>query len=79
MISTGSRRKVALAGLLLLAQPIVAYVLDVLVLDLPPEESENYEQLMARLPEFRLDPAKPPRFHGGQVIGVETLNLVWDV
>lgn len=38
-----------------------------------------YEQLMLKLPEFRLDPDKPPVFHGGNVIGVETLNLVWDV
>jgi cytochrome P450 len=36
-----------------------------------------YEELLARLPEFRLDPAHPPRFHGGHVIGVDTLTLVW--
>lgn len=38
-----------------------------------------YEQLLARLPEFRLDPLHPPRFHGGNVIGVDSLTLVWDV
>jgi cytochrome P450 len=36
-----------------------------------------YEEMLARLPEFRLDPAKPPKFHGGHVIGVDTLNLLW--
>ena len=38
-----------------------------------------YEELLAGLPTFRLDPEHPPRFHGGHVIGPETLNLVWDV
>jgi cytochrome P450 len=38
-----------------------------------------YEQLLARLPPFRLDPDRPPKFHGGHVIGVDTLSLVWDV
>jgi cytochrome P450 len=37
-----------------------------------------YEELLAGLPRFRLDPQKPPRFHGGHVIGPETLHLVWD-
>lgn len=36
-----------------------------------------YEELVTRLPAFRLDPEKPPRFHGGHVIGVDTLDLVW--
>ena len=36
-----------------------------------------YEELLAGLPEFRLDPEKPPTFHGGHVLGVDTLNLVW--
>jgi len=36
-----------------------------------------YEELLARLPRFRLDPAKPPRFHCGHVVGVTTLDLVW--
>ena len=38
-----------------------------------------YEELLAALPQFRLDPEHPPTFHGGNVIGVETLNLVWEV
>jgi cytochrome P450 len=37
-----------------------------------------YEQMLARLPPFRLDPDKPPKFHGGHVIGVDTLWLTWD-
>jgi cytochrome P450 len=38
-----------------------------------------YEELLAGLPTFRLDPDRPPRFHGGHVIGPETLHIVWDV
>ncbi|HMK87992.1 MAG TPA: cytochrome P450 [Steroidobacteraceae bacterium] len=38
-----------------------------------------YEQMLARLPEFRLDPDRPPKFHGGPVIGVDSLWLVWDL
>ena len=38
-----------------------------------------YEELVAGLPRFRIDPAAPPTFHGGHVVGVDTLNLVWDV
>jgi cytochrome P450 len=37
-----------------------------------------FEELLARLPEFRLDPDRPARFHGGLVIGVDSLDLVWD-
>lgn len=37
-----------------------------------------YEELLARLPEFRLDGEKPPKFHGGHVVGVEELHLVWE-
>lgn len=36
-----------------------------------------YEELLARLPEFRLDPAHPPAFHGGHVVGVDSLHLLW--
>jgi cytochrome P450 len=36
------------------------------------------EQMMARLPEFKLDPSKPPTFHGGHVIGPDSLCLLWD-
>jgi cytochrome P450 len=38
-----------------------------------------YEELLAGLPRFRLDPDNRPIFHGGHVIGVERLNLVWDI
>lgn len=38
-----------------------------------------YEQLVTRLPTFRLDPQHPPRFHGGHVVGVDSLHLLWDV
>jgi cytochrome P450 len=37
-----------------------------------------YEQMLSRLPPFRLDPEHPPKFHGGHVIGVDTLWLRWD-
>jgi len=38
-----------------------------------------YEVLLARLPLFRLDPARPPTFHCGHVVGVDSLHLLWDV
>jgi cytochrome P450 len=37
----------------------------------------SYEQMLARLPVFRLDPERPPRFHGGHVAGVDSLHLIW--
>ena len=37
-----------------------------------------YEEMLARLPTFRLDPAHAPRFHGGHVVGVDSLHLRWD-
>jgi len=37
-----------------------------------------YEELLARLPEFRLDPDRPARTHGGPVLGFDSLGLVWD-
>jgi cytochrome P450 len=37
------------------------------------------EQMLSRLPNFRIDPAKPVKFHGGHVTGVDSLPLVWDV
>ncbi len=36
-----------------------------------------YEQLLARLPAFRLDPTRPPAFHCGPIIGVDSLHLTW--
>ena len=37
-----------------------------------------YEEMVTRLPTFRLDPDKPVRFHGGNVIGPDELHLLWD-
>jgi cytochrome P450 len=37
-----------------------------------------YEEVMARLPEFRIDPAKPVRYHGGNVWGPDELHLIWE-
>ncbi len=37
-----------------------------------------YQELLAALPQFRLDDSAPPTFHCGNVIAVETLNLVWE-
>jgi cytochrome P450 len=39
----------------------------------------TYEEFLARIPEFRLDPENPPQFHGGLILGVDRLNLVWGV
>jgi cytochrome P450 len=38
-----------------------------------------YEELLARLPEFRLDPANPVKFKGGHVVGPESLSLLWNL
>jgi cytochrome P450 len=37
-----------------------------------------YEELLGRLPEFRLDPDKPLHYHGGHVIGPDAVWLRWD-
>ena len=37
-----------------------------------------YEEMMARLPEFRIDPDKPLEYHGGHVWGPEEVSLRWD-
>jgi cytochrome P450 len=37
-----------------------------------------YEQLLKRLPTFHLDPNHTPRFHGGGVLGVDSLHLQWN-
>jgi hypothetical protein len=34
---------------------------------------------MARLPEFRIDPAKPVRYYGGNVREHDELHLLLDV
>lgn len=36
-----------------------------------------YEELLARLPVFSLDPARTVRYHGGHVVGPEELWLTW--
>jgi cytochrome P450 len=38
-----------------------------------------YETLLKKLPEFRLDPERPPTFHGSIIAGPSTIHLVWDV
>ncbi|KHK90140.1 cytochrome P450 [Novosphingobium malaysiense] len=37
-----------------------------------------YEQMLARLPEFRLDPEQPARFRGGNILAMEALPIRWD-
>lgn len=37
-----------------------------------------YETLLAKLPEFRLNPEKPPEFHGSIIAGPTQINLVWN-
>ena len=38
-----------------------------------------FEEVLAGLPPFRLDPDQPARFHGGLVIGLDSLELIWEV
>lgn len=37
-----------------------------------------YEQMLARLPAFRLDESKQPTFHAGNIIAIDSLPLRWD-
>ncbi|QIG80738.1 cytochrome P450 [Stakelama tenebrarum] len=37
-----------------------------------------YEELLARMPEFRLDPEHKVTYHGGHVIGPDALWLTWE-
>ncbi|MBV1686240.1 cytochrome P450 [Novosphingobium sp. G106] len=37
-----------------------------------------YEQMLARLPEFRLDPNQPAKFHAGNIIAIDSLPIRWD-
>ncbi len=37
-----------------------------------------YEVMLSRLPTFRLDPDRPPVYHGGIIAGVSSLHLLWD-
>jgi cytochrome P450 len=36
-----------------------------------------YEELLARIPPFRLDPQNPPSYFRSQIIGINTLHLTW--
>ena len=36
-----------------------------------------YEQMLVRLPEFRLYPDTPARFHGGTIIAMDSMPLLW--
>jgi cytochrome P450 len=36
-----------------------------------------YEVMLSRLPTFRIDPDRPPVYHGGIIAGVSELNLLW--
>jgi cytochrome P450 len=37
-----------------------------------------YEELLARLPEFSLDTSKPMSYHGGHVVGPDSVWLHWN-
>jgi cytochrome P450 len=37
-----------------------------------------YEQMLARLPEFRIDERAPVKFHGGNIVAIDSLPLRWD-
>lgn len=37
-----------------------------------------YEQMLARLPSFRIDADKPTTFHAGNIIAIDSLPLRWD-
>ncbi len=36
-----------------------------------------YQTILLRLPEFRLDPERPPQFHGSIIAGPTSIHLVW--
>ena len=37
-----------------------------------------YEEMLSRLPEFRIAEGKPLYYHGGNVWGLEELHLAWN-
>lgn len=37
-----------------------------------------YEELLARIAQFRLDPARPPSYLCSQILGIDKLYLVWN-
>jgi cytochrome P450 len=36
-----------------------------------------FEELLARLPDFQVDPDRPPKFHHGQIRGIQELHLTF--
>jgi hypothetical protein len=34
--------------------------------------------MLARLPTFRLDERQPVKFHGGNIIAIDSLPIRWD-
>lgn len=38
-----------------------------------------YEELLSRLPTFRLDPDHPSTYHGGHTSGPDNVNLLWNI
>jgi hypothetical protein len=46
----------------------------------PLQQAFSPKAMLALKDDIRaLDPEHPPKFHGGHVIGVDTLPIVWDV
>lgn len=37
-----------------------------------------YRQMLSRLPMWRLDPDRPPKFHAGNVIAMDELHIQWN-
>jgi cytochrome P450 len=37
-----------------------------------------YQELLTRVPQFRLDPARPPSYLCSQILGIDKLHLVWN-
>lgn len=37
-----------------------------------------YQEFLSRMPNFSLDPKRPPTFHCGQILGFDTLDLIWE-
>ncbi len=37
-----------------------------------------YQQILKRLPKFRLDPDRPATFHSGNIIAMDSLPIRWD-
>ncbi|MBW8755637.1 MAG: cytochrome P450 [Sphingomonadales bacterium] len=37
-----------------------------------------YQQMLGRMPPFRLDPGQPAKFHSGNIIALDSLPIRWD-